>query len=119
MHWADGGASKLDNTLLLCRTHHRRVHEGGYRVCSDRDGRVAFFTPSGDALFEVAAPPELALDPVRALVLGNRERGVTPNAHDIAPRWRWDRDIPWAIEAAALEAIDPTDTFDACDEPAA
>ncbi len=26
-HWADGGASTLENTVLTCRVHHRALHE--------------------------------------------------------------------------------------------
>jgi hypothetical protein len=40
---------------------------------------------------------------------GTRDRGVTPSFRSGAPTWNSDRDIPWAIEAAALEAVDPWD----------
>jgi hypothetical protein len=30
-HWAHGGPTKLSNLALLCRRHHRAVHEEGYR----------------------------------------------------------------------------------------
>jgi hypothetical protein len=32
VHWADGGKTTLDNLVLLCRFHHRRVHEDGFGV---------------------------------------------------------------------------------------
>jgi hypothetical protein len=51
-HWADGGHTDLNNLVLLCPRHHRAVHEGGMRVCLDIDGKVAFFTPSGRAVFD-------------------------------------------------------------------
>jgi hypothetical protein len=31
-HWLEGGATSLENLVLLCRTHHRAVHEGGWRL---------------------------------------------------------------------------------------
>lgn len=31
-HWADGGRTRLENLVLLCRRHHRAVHEGGWSV---------------------------------------------------------------------------------------
>ena len=31
-HWADGGETRLDQLVLLCRRHHRAVHEEGFRV---------------------------------------------------------------------------------------
>jgi len=30
VHWAHGGPTALDNLVLLCRFHHRAVHEGGF-----------------------------------------------------------------------------------------
>jgi hypothetical protein len=32
IHWADGGATELDNLVSLCRSHHRRVHEERWRI---------------------------------------------------------------------------------------
>ena len=32
VHWADGGATAIDNAASLCSFHHTRVHEGGYRI---------------------------------------------------------------------------------------
>jgi hypothetical protein len=52
-HWAHGGETTLDNLLLLCRRHHRLVHEGGYTV--DGDGR--FFFPWGGELETVPRLP--------------------------------------------------------------
>ena len=43
VHWADGGETSLNNLVLLCRRHHRLVHEGGFGVHTKADGQ-AFFT---------------------------------------------------------------------------
>jgi 5-methylcytosine-specific restriction endonuclease McrA len=52
-HWAQGGETTLDNLLLLCRRHHRLVHEGGYTV--DRQGR--FYSPWGAEIERVPRLP--------------------------------------------------------------
>ena len=39
-HWARGGAIALDNLVLLCRRHHRAVHEEGFRVTVGPSGAV-------------------------------------------------------------------------------
>ncbi|HVM96654.1 MAG TPA: DUF222 domain-containing protein [Candidatus Acidoferrales bacterium] len=44
-HWADGGATRLDNLVLLCRHHHRLLHEGGYYLVKDG---AAFIFCRGD-----------------------------------------------------------------------
>ncbi len=47
VHWADGGETTLDNLVLLCRFHHRRVHEDGFGVRRGPDGGARFFDPKG------------------------------------------------------------------------
>ena len=55
VHWADGGPTSLDNLLLLCRRHHRAIHEGGFAVWPDADGGFTFVRPDGTPIQE--APP--------------------------------------------------------------
>jgi hypothetical protein len=53
-HWAHGGQTTLENLALLCRRHHRLLHEFGYSVYRDGDGRLRFFDPGG---FEIPSSP--------------------------------------------------------------
>jgi hypothetical protein len=57
--WSRGGPTDLDNLVLLCRAHHRAVHDVGYTVVALGDGRFRFGTPSGrelDVAGRIAAP---------------------------------------------------------------
>ncbi len=54
-HWADGGSTALENLVLLCRPHHRAVHEG-FRVQMNGHGPV-FSRADGSVLAEGRAPP--------------------------------------------------------------
>jgi hypothetical protein len=44
-HWLHGGPTDLANLGLLCRTHHRAVHEGGWRLARGPDGRLTAIPP--------------------------------------------------------------------------
>jgi hypothetical protein len=54
-HWADGGPTSLQNLVLLCRPHHRAVHEE-FRVEMNGHGPV-FSRADGSRLEEDRAPP--------------------------------------------------------------
>jgi hypothetical protein len=44
-HWLHGGPTDLANLSLLCRAHHRAVHEGGWRLIRGPDGRLTASPP--------------------------------------------------------------------------
>jgi hypothetical protein len=44
-HWADHGPTALANLVLLCRRHHRQVHEGGWEVRRGDGGAVEVVPP--------------------------------------------------------------------------
>jgi hypothetical protein len=44
-HWADGGSHKLFNLILLCRRHHRLVHEGGWSLVRAGDNLLQAVPP--------------------------------------------------------------------------
>jgi 5-methylcytosine-specific restriction endonuclease McrA len=71
-HWAHGGATTLDNLVLLCRHHHRLVHESGWRV----DRHLRFHDPWGRPF--PAVPPLPRGDPDE-LVAGNRDLQIAAN----------------------------------------
>lgn len=54
--WADGGRTKLDNLVLLCRHHRRLMHEGGYTLTAATDGRLTFRRPDGRRILACPRP---------------------------------------------------------------
>src|SRR2546430_1490542 len=51
--WVRGGATNLDNLVLLCNRHHMQVHEGRWQLFRYPDGHVEVLKPPLD----FAAPP--------------------------------------------------------------
>ncbi len=46
-HWIDGGETNAGNMALLCTHHHRKLHEGGFRIEKEADGTLRFVTADG------------------------------------------------------------------------
>ncbi len=59
-HWAHGGATSLDNLVLLCHHHHQLVHEGGFALMPADEGA------GGGGGFAAVAPDGRRLEPVPA-----------------------------------------------------
>jgi hypothetical protein len=45
VHWLHGGPTDLANLALVCRAHHRAVHEGGWQLTRHPDGRLTATPP--------------------------------------------------------------------------
>ena len=98
-HWAKGGATRLDNLLLLCRQHHRAVHEEGFTVRLSDDSDARFFWPDGRPLPAAPQSPRWTgspLAPTRARLAG---ASITIGAHTATPHWHGERlDLAYAID---------------------
>ncbi len=97
-HWADGGRTALDNLVLLCRRHHRAVHEEGFRVTLDADGGVQFVGPDGHPLPEAPPAPAWTGPALQPTNDGLAEAGIEIDADTATPTWRGERlDLDYAM----------------------
>ena len=62
-HWTRGGPTDLANLMLLCRRHHRLVHEDGWTV----DTAGVFRDPFGLRVVPVPFPPRGRVEELRTL----------------------------------------------------
>ncbi|MEN8145512.1 MAG: DUF222 domain-containing protein, partial [Gemmatimonadota bacterium] len=110
-HWADGGETSLENLLLLCRHHHRLVHEQGWRIELWRSGtgqtdQPAFVDPKGQTHTGYRrVPPQLPPDPVASLIEDTSGRGADPGFSTAGARWKREADIPDRVYLRAAEAL--------------
>ena len=86
-HWAQGGPTTLSNLAMLCRRHHRAVHEEGFQVEREPDGELRFWRPDGRPLPDVPPPPAIIDDPVNALRARNEAAGLQLHAQTTRPGW--------------------------------
>jgi hypothetical protein len=73
-HWAQGGETRLDNLILLCRRHHRHLHEGEYTIDQRQDGELRFRNRYGVDIPCAPRPPPTSAE---SLLEQNRNAGLT------------------------------------------
>ena len=116
-HWANGGPTPLSNLAMLCRRHHRAVHEEGYQVERQIDGELRFRRPDGRLLPDIPAPPAIADDPVQALRARNEAAGLHIDGRTSRAGWVGERlDVGWAIDVLHPRALRPSGAFPSCRE---
>jgi Domain of unknown function (DUF222)/HNH endonuclease len=108
-HWAHGGPTTLSNLTMLCRRHHRAVHEEGYQVERQPDGELQFRRPNGRVLPEVPPAPELHSDAVEIVRAQNVAEGLHLHSRTAMPSWLGEPlDVGYAIDVLHPRALNPS-----------
>jgi hypothetical protein len=98
-HWAQGGPTTLSNLALLCRRHHRAVHEEGFQVQRLANGALEFRRPNGWILPQVPPPSPVSDDPMGDLRTRHVAQGLRIHPRTACPGWTGDRlDVAYAID---------------------
>jgi hypothetical protein len=98
-HWAHGGPTTLANLALLCRRHHRAVHEEGFHVDRKPDGELQFRRPDGRILPEAPPPAAVRGDAEGHIRARNEESGLVINSRNATPGWLGEHlDLGYAID---------------------
>ena len=105
-HWTHGGPTTLSNLTMLCRRHHRAVHEEGFQVERQADGELCFRRPDGSVIAQIPAPPPIANDPVAVLRERNTAAGIHIDAQTSKPGWLGE----WLDVGYAIDVMHPAAT---------
>jgi hypothetical protein len=96
-HWADGGETAMHNLVLLCRRHHRLVHEGGFGIRQTARGEMIFNDPQGQVI--PTAPESRFSGNVFSIFTAHQQAGLDITPKTPIPNWLGERmDDSMAVE---------------------
>ena len=94
--------------MLLCRRHHRAVHEEGFRVTVDSAGDVQFRGPDGRPLTEAPPAPAWTGPALQPTNDGLAAAGIAIDADTAPPSWGGERlDLDYAMSVLWQPRRDP------------
>jgi hypothetical protein len=108
-HWANGGPTTLSNLVLLCRRHHRAVHEQGFTLEREPGGELRFRRPDGRLLPDVPPPSHVSGDVVEMLRSRHDADAACPHTRIASSGWSGERfDVDYGISVLHPLAILPS-----------
>ena len=98
---SEGGETSLVNLVLLCRHHHRLVHEGGFRCTRNLQGKIEFRDPGGRLIARTGSTPTLCPSLDITERMRNRYEDLFINANTCVTQYDGGG-IDWDLAVGAL-----------------
>jgi len=101
-HWCDGGETSLDNLVLLCRHHHRMLHEGAFSIEKGgaNEKALRFLDRHGEEI-KAALWPQFAEPVIGGIEVDNARLGMAIDENTAITRWQGER-MDYGMAIAAL-----------------
>lgn len=93
--WFKGGPTDKLNLVMLCSYHYHLVHEGGFGLVRNADGRIVVRAPGG---WLIPAAPSPTATTAEGLAAAHDAAGTAIDESTLPPDWNGDRlDIRYAV----------------------
>ena len=115
-HWCDGGETSLDNLVLLCRHHHRLLHQGAFLIENrpknesfhqNEEKGIVFMGPDGQVIPQSLYPqfrqPDIAVDDGLEIENQHKALGLDITAGTAVCTWQGES-MDYGLAVAAMLA---------------